>query len=156
MHDYSHLPELKRQLLVKSCIEIIKPSDCKNISREIFKCLHRNISATTLKRFFGLAAQNHKFSLFTVNTLTDYVNSNDSGKGIHSNLPTQEDNLLFIKGYIMYDKENLTSNSKTPLNFYIRRAEKMNILNHLKDIDQRSHSKLVIVLDVVNKLKTTN
>ncbi|MET4142155.1 hypothetical protein [Pedobacter sp. UYP1] len=152
MQDYSHLPELKRQLLIKSCIEIIKPSDCKNISREIFNCLHRNISTTTLKRFFGLAAQNHKFSLFTVNTLTDYVNCNNSDQLVNSKVQMKEKNLLFIKGYIVYDKENLTSNSKTPLNFYIRRAEKMNILNHLKDVDQRTHSKLVIVLDVVNKL----
>lgn len=148
MQDYSHLPELKRQLLIKSCIDIIKPSDCKNISKEIYKCLHRNISATTLKRFFGLAAQNHKFSLFTVNTLTDYVNANQE---VSKALPPEE-NLLFVKGYILYDKENLTSNSKTPLNFYIRRAEKMNILNHLKDIDQRNNSKLVIVLNVVNKI----
>lgn len=68
-----HLQELKRLILVKNNIKNASPSDCRLISSDIQRILKKNISETTLKRFFGFANVQHQFSQFTLNTLMEYA-----------------------------------------------------------------------------------
>lgn len=77
MDDVSILNELKGLILIKTGIRTITPADCKRISIEISKTLNKNVSETTIKRLFGFAVVKHKFSKFTITTLSEYV-SGDS------------------------------------------------------------------------------
>ncbi|MCX2575102.1 hypothetical protein [Pedobacter sandarakinus] len=73
MHYSSHFAELRRRILEKNNIKNISPSDCSLITANIQTALKKNISETTLKRFFGFANVSHQFSQFTINTLMEYV-----------------------------------------------------------------------------------
>lgn len=65
--------ELKHLILLKNNIKNLSPSDCRLIAYDIQHSLKKNISETTLKRFFGFANVQHHFSQFTLNTLIEYV-----------------------------------------------------------------------------------
>lgn len=47
--------------------------DCDALSRDIFEQTERQLSGTTLKRFFGLASGHHDPSVFTLDTLAIYA-----------------------------------------------------------------------------------
>lgn len=73
MNKRRDLNELKSYVIAKSNLKNIDPSQCKMIS-DLILCETKNyLSETTLKRFFGFAQTAHKFSLFTLNTLSQYV-----------------------------------------------------------------------------------
>ncbi|MCX2575098.1 hypothetical protein [Pedobacter sandarakinus] len=74
---YLTLAELREQILRKFRISKISPSDCQFIALEITRKTKKNISVTTIKRIFGFAAVNHKFSKFTLSTLLDFLGDND-------------------------------------------------------------------------------
>ncbi|WP_443936702.1 hypothetical protein [Pedobacter sp. MW01-1-1] len=65
--------ELRKFVLIKSGLRNIDPSQCKIISESIFLETKNYVSETTIKRFFGFANTIHKFSLFTLNSLSQYV-----------------------------------------------------------------------------------
>ena len=75
MDEPDVLKELKSLILVKAGIRSMTPADCKTISIEISKTLNKNVSETTIKRLFGFAMVRHKFSRFTLTTLSEYVNN---------------------------------------------------------------------------------
>ncbi|TDO19617.1 NACHT domain-containing protein [Pedobacter duraquae] len=77
MDDASILNELKSLILLKTGIRSITPADCKRISIEISKTLNKNVSETTIKRLFGFAVVKHKFSKFTLTTLSEYVDKDE-------------------------------------------------------------------------------
>lgn len=87
MDDASILNELKSLILVKTGIRSITPADCKRISIEISKTLHKNVSETTIKRLFGFAVVKHKFSKFTLTTLSEYVDKNELLDAINPSMP---------------------------------------------------------------------
>jgi hypothetical protein len=73
MNKRRDLNELRSYVIAKSNLKNIDPSQCKMIS-DLILCETKNyLSETTLKRFFGFAQTAHKFSLFTLNTLSQYV-----------------------------------------------------------------------------------
>lgn len=72
------LEELRQLILNKFDLHQICPSDCQYIALEISRKTKKNISATTIKRIFGLAAANHQFSKFTVNILLDFLENEQS------------------------------------------------------------------------------
>jgi hypothetical protein len=74
MDESDVLKDLRSLILAKAGIRNITPADCKTISIEISKTLHKNVSETTIKRLFGFAMVRHNFSKFTLTTLSDYVN----------------------------------------------------------------------------------
>ena len=78
MEDIFTLNEVKSLILLKTGIRTITPADCKRISIEISKTLNKNVSETTIKRLFGFAVVKHNFSKFTLTTLSEYVNKEDS------------------------------------------------------------------------------
>ncbi|WP_443945858.1 hypothetical protein ACJVDH_01765 [Pedobacter sp. AW1-32] len=67
------LIELRKFVLIKSGLRNIDPSHCKVISEYVFKETKNYVSETTIKRFFGFANTLHKFSLFTLNSLSQYI-----------------------------------------------------------------------------------
>lgn len=75
MDEPDVLKELRSLILLKAGIRSMTPADCKTISIEISKTLNKNVSETTIKRLFGFAMVRHKFSRFTLTTLSEYVNN---------------------------------------------------------------------------------
>jgi len=71
------LIELRKFVLIKSGLRNIDPAHCKIISEYVFQETKNYVSETTIKRFFGFANTLHKFSLFTLNSLSQYIGYND-------------------------------------------------------------------------------
>jgi len=69
--------QLRKFVLIKSGLRNIDPANCKTISEFIFKETKNYISETTVKRFFGFAQTHHKFSIFTLNSLSQYIGYTD-------------------------------------------------------------------------------
>ncbi|PWS27472.1 hypothetical protein DHW03_07670 [Pedobacter yonginense] len=67
------LIELRKFVLIKSGLRNIDPGHCKIISEYVFQETKNYVSETTIKRFFGFANTLHKFSLFTLNSLSQYI-----------------------------------------------------------------------------------
>lgn len=72
------LDELRHLILKKVGIRVVCPSDCQVIALAISKKVNKSISETTIKRLFGFAAIHHQFSKFTINTLLEYVENDDT------------------------------------------------------------------------------
>lgn len=64
---------LQKYIQTKSGLPSVSPGDCKQISIFIEKITGKVVSETTLKRFFGFARQEFNFSLYTLNTLSEYA-----------------------------------------------------------------------------------
>ena len=73
MNTNELLSQLRKFVLIKSGLRNIDPAHCKTISELIFKETKNYVSETTVKRFFGFAQTLHKFSLFTLNSLSQYI-----------------------------------------------------------------------------------
>jgi len=71
------LIELRKFVLLKSGLRNIDPAHCKIISEYVYQETKNYVSETTIKRFFGFANTLHKFSLFTLNSLSQYIGYND-------------------------------------------------------------------------------
>ncbi|GGH16389.1 hypothetical protein [Pedobacter zeae] len=77
MNTNDLLIELRKFVLIKSGLRNIDPAHCKIISEYVFQETKNYVSETTIKRFFGFANTLHKFSLFTLNSLSQYIGYND-------------------------------------------------------------------------------
>ncbi|MFC3559454.1 hypothetical protein [Pedobacter jamesrossensis] len=77
MNKNELLSQLRKFVLIKSGLRNIDPAHCKTISELIFKETKNYVSETTVKRFFGFAQTIHKFSLFTLNSLSQYIGFTD-------------------------------------------------------------------------------
>jgi hypothetical protein len=77
MRENNLLTELRKSVLIKSGLRNIDPACCRVISGYIFKETKNYLSETTIKRFFGFANTLHKFSLFTLNSLSQYIGHDD-------------------------------------------------------------------------------
>ncbi|WP_316829613.1 hypothetical protein [Pedobacter aquatilis] len=77
MNTNELLSQLRKFVLIKSGLRNIDPAHCKTISELVFKETKNYVSETTVKRFFGFAQTLHKFSLFTLNSLSQYVGYTD-------------------------------------------------------------------------------
>lgn len=75
MNLSTQLNELRTSILHKRGIQVITPSDCKAISVEIQNNFKKNVSETTLKRFFGFASVSYNFSRYTLMALSEYASS---------------------------------------------------------------------------------
>lgn len=75
MNLSTQLNELRTSILHKRGIQVITPSDCKAISVEIQNDFKKNVSETTLKRFFGFASVSYNFSRYTLMALSEYAAS---------------------------------------------------------------------------------
>lgn len=73
MNSNQLLIELRKFVLIKSGIKSIDPGHCKIVSEYVFHETKNYVSETTIKRFFGFASVLHKFSLFTLNSLSQYI-----------------------------------------------------------------------------------
>ena len=73
MNTNELLNELRKFVLTKSGLRNIDPAHCKVISEYVFQETKNYVSETTIKRFFGFANTLHKFSLFTLNSLSQYI-----------------------------------------------------------------------------------
>lgn len=73
MNSNDLLIELRKFVLIKSGLRNIDPAHCKVISEYVFQETKNYVSETTIKRFFGFANTLHKFSLFTLNSLSQYI-----------------------------------------------------------------------------------
>jgi len=67
--------DLKDKVLQKIGVTSVLPHHCKLIARDIYEITQKHISETTLKRFFGFATKNHKFSSYTLAALNSYADS---------------------------------------------------------------------------------
>lgn len=67
--------ELKKRILLKAGIAFPTPNDCKLISENIYQITNRRVSETTLKRLLGFAVMRHKFSSYTISSLSEYADS---------------------------------------------------------------------------------
>lgn len=77
MNTSELLIELRKFVLIKSGLRNIDPAHCKTISEYVFQETKNYVSETTIKRFFGFANTLHKFSIFTLNSLSQYIGYND-------------------------------------------------------------------------------
>lgn len=102
---------IKEEIHKKYGHEILYPKDCQILSESILKYTNRQISVTTLKRFFGIVQSPFKPSKYTLDTLAvylnfkswqDFVNSFDYNKHIYSHLSSWEQlksRSLYITNY---------------------------------------------------------
>ena len=65
--------ELRNKVAARMGKRPTSPDDCRALAIEIFESTQKKISETTLKRFFGLVFTKHKFSKYTLATLTEYA-----------------------------------------------------------------------------------
>jgi len=75
MNLSNQLTQLRTSILHKRGVQVITPSDCKSISKEIQNDFKKNVSETTLKRFFGFASVSYNFSRYTLMALSEYAAS---------------------------------------------------------------------------------
>jgi len=68
---------LKKDVLIKAGREIKYTSDCKWLERRIAEETNRQISVSTIKRFFGLVDSPFKPSKYTLETLAQYLGFTD-------------------------------------------------------------------------------
>ncbi|RZJ86108.1 MAG: NACHT domain-containing protein, partial [Chryseobacterium sp.] len=73
MYETYLIQEIRSRISQRAGIKNITPSDCKHIAEEIRKTVRKNVSETTLKRFFGFAAVSHGFSKYTMSALSEYA-----------------------------------------------------------------------------------
>lgn len=73
MYETYLLQEIRSRICLRAGIKNITPADCKKIASEIRKATQKNVSETTLKRFFGFAAVSHGFSRYTISALREYA-----------------------------------------------------------------------------------
>ncbi|GAA4314886.1 hypothetical protein [Compostibacter hankyongensis] len=67
---------LKKYVRSKAGVSALSPGDCRRIVLDVQKTTGKQVSETTLKRFFGFASRKYNFSRFTVNALCEYVGFN--------------------------------------------------------------------------------
>jgi hypothetical protein len=73
MYETYLLQEIKTRICLRAGIKNVTPADCKYLASEIRKTVHKNVSETTLKRFFGFAAVSHGFSKYTMSAMSEYA-----------------------------------------------------------------------------------
>ncbi|MBE9597726.1 CBS domain-containing protein [Pedobacter sp. MC2016-24] len=95
--------ELKLKIFIKTGLKVITPRDCSNIARQIHAATNRYISTSTIKRIFGFARIQFRFSNYTFTTLEIFVNpktdihltlNKDSNLCIFNDPPYLEDQIL--------------------------------------------------------------
>jgi hypothetical protein len=67
------IQQLQLEVLTKFNVTQLQPSDCKDLSVLVRDCTGKIVSETTIKRFFGFAAQTFNFSVYTLNALAEYA-----------------------------------------------------------------------------------
>lgn len=82
MNDQA-LQELRARVCLKAGLISVTSWDCKFLSEEISTRTKKMISATTLKRFFGLVSVKYNLSRYTLNILEEYAAKDST----HTNLP---------------------------------------------------------------------
>lgn len=87
-----HVTLLQKYIQTKSGLRSVSPGDCKKISLDIEEVTGKMISETTLKRFYGFARQEFKFSKYTLNTLCEYAGF-DGWKQFRQTVSNKEDQL---------------------------------------------------------------
>lgn len=84
---------LKKDIRNKIGKKILYAKDCDLLSNEINKNIHRQISGSTIKRFFGIVASNFKPSKYTLDTFCQFLGFKDwqsyvDNYMVHYNLST--------------------------------------------------------------------
>lgn len=67
------IQQLQLEVLQKFNVQQLQPSDCKDLSSVVRDTTGKIVSETTIKRFFGFAAQTFNFSVYTLNALSEYA-----------------------------------------------------------------------------------
>lgn len=67
------IQQLQLEVLQKFNVHQLQPSDCKDLSAVVRDSTGKIVSETTIKRFFGFAAQTFNFSVYTLNALSEYA-----------------------------------------------------------------------------------
>lgn len=75
--SYDCIVTLQNEVLKKFGVDHIQPNQCKHLAQSVLKQTGKLVSETTLKRVFGLAATQHSFSRYTLNTLAQYCRYRD-------------------------------------------------------------------------------
>lgn len=75
--SYDCIVTLQNEVLKKFGVDVIQPNQCKHLAQSVLKQTGKLVSETTLKRVFGLAATQHSFSRYTLNTLAQYCRFRD-------------------------------------------------------------------------------
>jgi hypothetical protein len=169
MQDNSSLSTLRALVLAKSGLSNIDPGRCKNISDYIFQDTKNYLSETTIKRFFGFANTQHKFSLFTLNSLSQYVGYSNwnifCNKNIH--LSTEENLWKVLKLEVKSITQNTLTIKKNKLglpsditaerNFYYPDFEYfLNNNYHFTTLSaQPGHGKSTLLTNLVDKYTNT-
>jgi hypothetical protein len=91
-----HIENIKKSIAQISGLSIDIPGDCKRLEMMVFEKTKKQISETTIKRFYGFALAKYDPSLFTLDTLAKYCNYNSW------------DDFLKVQS-------NISANSKTPI-----------------------------------------
>lgn len=104
---------IKEEIHKKYGHEILYAKDCQVLSESILQYTNRQVSVSTLKRFFGIISTPFKPSKYTLDTLAiylnfknwqDFVNSFEYNKHIYSHLNSWEQlksRILYISDYSM-------------------------------------------------------
>jgi len=66
------IQQLQLEVLNRFGTTPLQPSDCKDLSTLIRDHTGKIVSETTIKRFYGFAAQTFNFSVYTLNALSEY------------------------------------------------------------------------------------
>ncbi len=64
---------LKKDVELKFGGEVIRSNDCSRLARDIVNNTRRHVSASTVKRFFGIIKSNYNPSKYTLETFVQYI-----------------------------------------------------------------------------------
>jgi len=131
---------LKKGIINKFGGPVNSPKDCDILSREILTYAERNISATTLRRLFGLLPSKTSISAYNLDTLAIYCGSSDYPNFVAENKITEtEDNSQFdefkpwIKQITDYTLNSISRNSLAGFQNTIPRLDLNGKLNDFLD-----------------------
>lgn len=85
-----HIEQLKQMVELTLGSDMRRPSDFTRCHDAIYEMTRRNVSISTLKRFWGYVSTNNMYmpNQYTLDTLAKYVGSNDYDSFCQIQLPT--------------------------------------------------------------------
>lgn len=142
------IESIKQKVLEQAGIKAISPGDCKLLSALVSDKTHKQISDTTLKRIYGFTFSKFLPSLYTLNTLSEYIGYKgweDFSKHIqansacNSNLKNEDEAFSIISQSLNVSHKTLqilANRSVVPFKLTVKRnlvADHLTIFAHAKE-----------------------
>ncbi|MCY1721576.1 hypothetical protein OU798_14565 [Prolixibacteraceae bacterium Z1-6] len=138
---------LRNHVLTKIDKEILYGKDCVDLSKMIYEKTNRQVSSTTIKRFFGLIKSKFKPSKYTLDSLSEFVGFKDWSDFFNSYddarySPSKYDSWVLLKMRFMQITEHCLESLKQKTNYkpekFVYRSFIDKRFNNLRKSDARA------------------